>query len=248
MEKFEEILDQDLKDAVRLYWKTRSGQISAERAGGAVQDQGRRAEVTGGKHLDGFLRIVCEVLKAGGLKHPEVFNGVSDSSLPGFYRPTKRWDLLAVADGTLIACIEVKSQVGPSFGNNFNNRIEEAVGNAHDFWRAYQAGAFVTEVKPMLGFLMLLEDCPQSTSPVGVKEPHFGVLPEFKNTSYADRYRLFCEKAQREGLYDVTAFLMSDVESGLNGDFTEPAKGHTFRLLAASLYGRAVAFCKSRKK
>jgi hypothetical protein len=47
-------------------------------------------------------------------------------TLPGFYRPSKEWDLLVVADGQLVAAIEVKSQVG-SLGNNFNNRVEEAL-------------------------------------------------------------------------------------------------------------------------
>jgi hypothetical protein len=35
--------------------------------------------------------------------------------------------------GSLVATVEVKSQVG-SFGNNFNNRVEEAIGSATDFW------------------------------------------------------------------------------------------------------------------
>jgi hypothetical protein len=52
--------------------------------------------------------------------------------LPGFFRPTKEWDLLAIHDGKLLAVIEAKSQVGPSFGNNFNNRTEEAMGSALD--------------------------------------------------------------------------------------------------------------------
>jgi len=35
--------------------------------------------------------------------------------------------------------IELKSRVG-SFGNNVNNRTEEAIGNAADIWRAYEEG------------------------------------------------------------------------------------------------------------
>lgn len=42
----------------------------------------------------------------------------------------------------MIAAVELKSQVGPSFGNNCNNRTEEAIGTAHDFWTAYREGAF----------------------------------------------------------------------------------------------------------
>jgi hypothetical protein len=36
---------------------------------------------------------------------------------------------VVVHQRNLIAAIELKSQVGPSFSNNFNNRIEEALGS-----------------------------------------------------------------------------------------------------------------------
>ncbi len=38
-----------------------------------------------------------------------------------------------VSEGKLLAGIEFKSQVG-SFGNNYNNRTEEAIGSAADIW------------------------------------------------------------------------------------------------------------------
>jgi hypothetical protein len=62
--------------------------------------------------------------------------------LPGFFRPTKDWDMLVVHEGHLIAAVEFKSQRGPSFGNNFNNRTEEAIGNATDLWTAFREGAY----------------------------------------------------------------------------------------------------------
>jgi len=40
--------------------------------------------------------------------------------------------MLVINEGRLIAALEFKSHVGPSFGNNFNNRAEEAIGTAHD--------------------------------------------------------------------------------------------------------------------
>jgi len=202
--------------------------------------------VTGGKQLDGFLLVVEDLLKDAGIADAEVFTGQIDSYLPGYFRPTKRWDLLAIADGNLLACIEVKSQAGPSYGNNFNNRVEEAIGNAHDFWRAYKEEAFKTAMKPFLGFLMLLEHDKASTAPVRENEPHYKVLPEFKSASYAKRYQLFCEKAFREGLYDATAFLMSNKVGGLKGEFIEPSEELSFKKLAAAIYGRAVAYCKQR--
>ena len=55
-----------------------------------------------------------------------------------------------VVDGTLLAAFEFKSQVGPSFGNNFNNRTEEALGSATDLWTAFREGAFQTSQRPWL--------------------------------------------------------------------------------------------------
>ena len=246
MESFDKIIQVGIRKAIQHYWKTRTGQLSPRRRGGKVRDQGRRAEVTGGKQLDGFLWVIRDLLKDAGIPNAEVFTGQVDSYLPGYFRPTKRWDLLAITDGNLLASIEVKSQAGPSYGNNFNNRIEEAIGNAHDFWRAYQQGAFKTPMKPFLGYLMLLEDDAASTKPVRENEPHYEVLPEFKNASYAKRYQTFCEKAFREGLYDATAFLMSNKAGGLKGAFIEPSPELSFKKLAAAIHGRAVAHCKQR--
>src|SRR5437867_7599342 len=147
----------------------------------------------------------------------QVLSPASSTSqrLPGFFRPTKEWDLLVVRDGELILALEAKSQVGPSFGNNFNNRTEEAMGSALDLWTAFRESAFGSAVRPWIGYMFLLENSPRSTAPVGVKEPHFKVFPEFRNSSYAKRYELFCRRLVRERHYDCSAFLMSNPETGL---------------------------------
>lgn len=59
--------------------------------------------------------------------------------LPGFFRPTKKWDLLVVREGQLLVALEAKSQTGPSFGNNFNNRTEEAIGTGTTLLAALQS-------------------------------------------------------------------------------------------------------------
>ncbi|MFO0943052.1 MAG: PaeR7I family type II restriction endonuclease [Pirellulales bacterium] len=69
----------------------------------------------------------------------------------------------------LLAVIEFKAQVGPSFGNNLNNRTEEALGNATDLWAAYREGAFAPSARPWLGYVFILEDCAPSNKPVKVK-------------------------------------------------------------------------------
>lgn len=162
--------------------------------------------------------------------------------LPGYFRPTKEWDLLVVKNGQLLIALEAKSQVGPSFGNNFNNRTEEAMGSALDLWTAYREGAFNKTVKPWLEYLFMLEDSEKSQSPVRVKEPHFQVFPEFKNASYAKRYELFCRKILRERHYNAACFITSHKDSGLKGRFNEPAEDLTFKIFANSINAQILTY------
>ena len=229
--------------AVAGYWLTREGQTRRQKVSGRT-DQGARAAVTGGAQMDGFTALMTELLQAAGVEKRHIFRKKS-LELPGFFRPTKEWDLLVVRDDQLILALEAKSQVGPSFGNNFNNRTEEAMGSALDLWTAFREGAFNSTIKPWLGYIFLLEDCPQSSRPVRIREPHFKVFPEFKESSYAQRYELFCRKLVRERHYSATTFLMATKVDGPKGTYTEPAEDLGFELFARSLIAQATAFGKS---
>lgn len=199
-----------LEKAIKHFWKIRARQHKSQGAATGRKDYGTRGAVTGGKHLDGFISLIAELLTDAGL--PDYTIHTRTTTLPGYFRPTKNWDLVVVVDNTLLASIEFKAQVG-SFGNNCNNRIEEAIGSSTDLLTAYREGKFKPSQKPWLGWLMLLEDSKRSTSPIKVAEPHFEVFPEFKHTSYAKRYELFCERLVRERLYDAACFLMSKVNT-----------------------------------
>jgi hypothetical protein len=131
---------------------------------------------------------------------------------------------LVIRDNTLIAAIEAKSQVGPSFGNNFNNRIEEALGSAQDLWTAYRERAYLSSPQPFLGFFFMLEECVGSTHPVAVSEPHFRVFEEFREASYVKRYELFCRKLVLERQYTASAFITSKSDTGTKGEYRTPAE------------------------
>lgn len=191
--------------------------------------------------MDGFIQLITELIRAAGVDGTCVFYK-KRLELPGFFRPTKEWDLLVVRDDQLILALESKSQVGPSFGNNFNNRTEEAMGSALDLWTAYREGAFNKTIRPWLGYLFLLEDCPASRTPVRVKEPHFKVFPEFRNASYVKRYEFFCRKLVRERHYDAAFFATSSRADGLKGVYQEPAADLTFEIFARSLFAQVSAF------
>lgn len=233
-------LNDRVAKAVSSYWKTRQNQ-SAKQASSGQRDQGARSAVTGGAQMDGFIGLITELILEAGIKQENIFHNTA-LELPGFFRPTKEWDLLVVRDSQLILALEAKSQVGPSFGNNFNNRTEEAMGSALDLWTAFREGAFNNSIRPWLGYIFMLEDCEGSSRPVKVKEPHFKVFPEFVNASYAKRYELFCRKLVRERHYNTAAFLTSDQTTGRSGKFNEPAQDLAFVQFAKSLAAHVSAY------
>ena len=211
-------LEDRVQDAVRHFWITRGSQSRGQATRG-VDDQGARGAVTGGKQMDGFVEIVRDVLVESGIPDEEIFLD-SELELPGYFRPEKQWDVVVVSEGRLVAAVEFKSQAS-SFGNNFNNRVEESVGSATDLWTAYREGALPTTPRPWLGYLMLLVESEASTRPVSVREPHFEVFPEFRGASYAERYRLLLGKLMREKLYGATCLILAPEDSSPGGDYRE---------------------------
>jgi len=136
MTKLIDNLKNHISDAVAHYWQTRKSQREKQKKRG-VSDAGLRSAVTGGAQMDGFIRLFTDTIIDAGMEERFIFRKKL-LQLPGFFRPTKEWDLLVVKNGRLVAAIEAKSQVGPSFGNNFNNRTEEAMGSALDLLDGFQ--------------------------------------------------------------------------------------------------------------
>ena len=162
-----EDLKQKLKEAIARFWQSRETQAQKQGTKTGVRDAGARAAVTGGSQMDGFVER--DLLEESGLDKPLIFCE-RYVEIPGWFRPEKKWDLLVVVDGCLIAAIEFKSQVG-SFGNNYNNWTEEAVGSGTDLWAAYREGAFKPSARPWLGYVMLLEEAPEQHAQFGRKSP-----------------------------------------------------------------------------
>jgi hypothetical protein len=226
--------------AVRQFWQGRREAQERQIARGTL-DTGSRGAVTAGKTLDGFIDLVRELVIANGLPPTALYNCREETAvarhntLPGYYRPTKNWDLLVVSRGNLIAAIEFKSQVG-SYGNNFNNRCEEAIGTATDLWTAFREGGFRDSPRPFLGYLMLLADGPDVRQPMNPKSSHFQVFPEFDGASYADRYDLFCRKLVREGLFTCATLMLSPEQEGSSsGAYSEVSDDTGLRRLVAGL-------------
>lgn len=229
------------RDAVKAFWSSRAAAANKQRELGRV-DQGERAGVTSGKNMDGFLALIEDVIRANGLADAQTIIGRRLLTLPGFFRPTKLWDLLVINDGRLVAALELKSQTGPSFGNNFNNRTEEALGTAVDLWTAYREGAFGKEApRPFAGWLMLVEDAVESRRPVRDVSPHFPIFEEFRGASYLERYNIFCRKLVQERLYTSATLLATPRAASSAGLYVELSELTSLRTFIASFAGHIAA-------
>lgn len=228
------------REAVMAFWGNREKARQKQIEAGKI-DAGERAGVTGGKNMDGFIALIIDLVHANGLSHAQIHRDRAVVTLPGYFRPTKLWDLLVIHEGRLIAAIELKSQVGPSFGNNFNNRTEEAIGTAHDFWTAYREEAFGKQPRPFVGWLMLVEDAPGSRSPVRDRSPHFPVFTEFQGASYLKRYDVLCQRLVQEQLYTTASLLASPRTAATTGEMVELSDMTGLKTFVTSFAGHIAA-------
>ncbi|HUZ43052.1 MAG TPA: PaeR7I family type II restriction endonuclease [Acidimicrobiales bacterium] len=235
-------LDGRFQKAVQSFWDARDRQQEKQVAAGKI-DAGTRGAVTGGTQMGGLESLVTEVLVGAGLDASSV-HARTALELPGYYRPEKKWDLLVVVEDQLLVAVEFKSQVGPSFGNNFNNRTEEAIGNAEDIWTAFREGRFGTVQPPFLGYFFLLEDCPRVHTPVKNVEPYFEVEPVFKNSSYAKRYQVLCERLILERKYSAACLTLAT--KGKRTKVSSPTAALGFRQFAAAAEAHARRFVNGR--
>jgi hypothetical protein len=239
-------LDKRVARAVRHFWVTRGAQGRRQGSMTGQRDAGNRRAATGGKQLDGFNALIGAMLAEAGIPRHAIFHSArANVTLPGFFRPTKQWDVAVVADGKLLASVECKALCGPSFGNNYNNRVEEAVGNAHDIWTAFREGAFLHSPHPFVGYVLLLEEAEESIRPVRVDEKHFEVFPEFKAASYARRCEESLRRLMRERCYNATCLLLSNRPDGRRGAYTEPATDLTFERFAKLMCNQTAASFRS---
>ena len=227
-------------ESVKAFWGNRGASHKKQIKAGKA-DAGARGAVTGGKNMDGFVALMIDLIEANGLKDATIIReGRIPLTLPGYFRPTKMWDLLVIRENRLIAAIELKSQVG-SFGNNFNNRTEEAIGTALDLWTAFREGSFGESPRPFVGWLMLVEDAPRSRKPIRDRSQHFPVRPEFQGASYIERYNLLCKKLVQEQLYTTTAVLASPQTAIKDGVFKDVSDMTSLKTFVTSFAGHIAA-------
>lgn len=219
------------QSAVSHWWKFK------KKGQGESKQGGSRDQNLSGKNLDGFIATIRAFLIELGVDRDDIYVGGHFSRtgaiLPSTFRPSKNWDIIVVSNSRfcsvkrsassapiLHAAIEFKSQ-DKSIGNNQNNRLEESLGNACDFWHTYEANLFTTPLpRPWLGYFFIGKYAEADHGRKEIRQPHFLAhevyrggphqftdVPRFLGPSYAERYRVFLQQAVGKRLYDAGAFL-----------------------------------------
>jgi hypothetical protein len=225
---------QDFEDAVAAYWGAKQTQKEMSAIKDAV-GAGTSGSVRGGKHFDDIAALIAKFFLEAGYPPFDVRVTTRHRlELPGYYRPQKQWDIVVAHQNTLVAAFELKALGGPSFGNNYNNRVEEAIGSAMDLKRATLAQLFPGE-KPWLGYFFIMEDAPGSRIPISMARGAFPVEPIWEGRSYQGRFSLFCERLLSEGVYDAVCYITSSAE---NPKPIEPVSDLDWRHFSAAINAR----------
>lgn len=222
--------------AIASYWDVRVRQALSSKALG-VLNTGIRSEVTGGRHLDELHRLLVRVFIDAGI--PAHLIEVRKRPIPGYFRRTKSWDVVVTVADRVVGIIELKSMAGEEPGKNYNNRTDEALGQAVDVWTAVERGIIDSPMRPWLGYFMLLEDNHSANRLVKHLAPVWQADPEFDGSTYAKRYEIFFDRMVRERLLDAACLVLGDKATG---EVRFPAASLSFQAFAAAIHGRCLQF------
>ncbi|HMO96267.1 MAG TPA: PaeR7I family type II restriction endonuclease [Tepidiformaceae bacterium] len=175
----------------------------------------RKTGTQAATHDRAFLQLIARELELLGWE-PHIAEGVGDARarVGGHFRASKSWDIVCRDnDGELRICVEFKSQVD-SYGNNENNRYEEAMGSGLDVRARYGPSVAI-------GFVLVLCEEEATRRPTALR--HIEILPEFRDTSHIQRRSIFARRLTEFRLnemsfYDAAAVLFV----GRDGTHTHP--------------------------
>ncbi len=211
------------RSAVKMFWISRK-KTGAKKQPAGNKDQGKRSAGSSVGSMEGFIDLIIDVVHANGLPEADIKRKGRGLSLPGHFGPIKSWDVVVMNHGNLVAAIKLDAQVGPSFRKNAITGCDQAISLAVDLQAAYRRDAFGVHARPFVGYLCLLEDSRASRAPVKDISPNFPLVPEYRNASYAKRYKILCTKLMMDRVYTDASVILSPRSASKSGAYSEMSK------------------------
>ena len=236
------------RSAVKTFWLSRKIAGTKKQTVGSKDWRKRNVHTSGGS-MDGFIDLVIDIVHANGLPDADIMRKGRGLLLPGHFGPVKSWDVIVMNHGNLIAVIKFDAQVGPSFRKKAISSCDQAISLAVDLQAAYRRDTFGVYARPFVGYLCLLEDSTASRAPVKDISPNFPLVREYRNASYAKRYKILCKKLIMDGFYTDASVILSHRSASKSGEYSEMSKLTGLTSFVAGLAARvAMEAYKSRRK
>lgn len=219
-------------------WWTAKNEAVARLAAAGKSDTG--AQARNAQHMQSIALFVRQMFIDAGLAETDV---TVDSVVPGYYRRSKNWDVVAMHKGHLVGVVELKSQAS-SPGNNANNRIEEALGSAVDAKAVHElTGAFGNLGIWAAWCMTFNRDC-ESGQPIRLTGAQRARLrfplndPAFASMTYASQYAAAIERMVSQKVYDAAWMVTTWVNPDGTIGYDEPIATATAETLATQIEGR----------
>ncbi len=188
-----------------------------------------------GRHIAPIAAKIAEDMARVGYDRDSIFLDKVNVTLPGWFRQSKQWDITAFEGEVLVAAIELKS-ISKSFGNNSNNRAEEALGSAMDVdYATHNHLLEPNDLPPNFGYVLFIRKTDETVSPVRTtSKSRYSFDPEFEGSSYIGRFTLLGKRLLRERIYQAVWVAVVDIE---NNVVEEPDPLMTYDKFIAHLKG-----------
>lgn len=230
-------MTRDVEPLLVNWWSAKNEAIDRLAADGK-SDTG--AQARNAKHMQSIAMFVRQMFIDAGLPEADV---TVDSIVPGYYRRSKNWDVVAMHKGHLIGVVELKSQAS-SPGNNANNRIEEAIGSAVDAKAVQELTGAFGNLGVWAAWCMTFNRDAESGKPIELTPVQKNRLrfplndPAFDNMTYAKQYAKAVERLIAQKVYDAGWMLVTWVNSDGTIGYDEPIPTATAVTLATQIEAR----------
>lgn len=225
---------EDIHPLMVKWWAERNAAVAELVKAGK---EGTGAQARSARHMNDLNDYVRQMFIDAGLTETEV---AVNTVIPGYFRRSKNWDVVAMHKGRLVGLVELKSQM-TSPGNNANNRIEEAIGSPVDARVLHEVTSAFGELGVWAAWGMVYnrdqEDYSGGKRP-GVTSKHFDIDPVFEPFSYAGQYGTMIQRLISHKIYDAGWMVTTWVEPDGEVDYVEPVPTATAETLRTQIKAR----------